>query len=237
MTASLCLARLSLDDLLAQTLAQPFLHPDERDYYDSLPQSPRRESYLIGRYCAKRALVGRLPNTAMDAMPVYPGVFGQPVLGSAQCAGLQISLTHCNGVGAAIAFDERQPMAIDMERVSPLASPRQTEAIKAQLTNAEIAMLDYFGRDSQDCSGTWIWTWIWTAKEALSKVLRTGLMIPMPLLEISRAWHEGPYLLAEYVHFPQYKVMSFLWRGTVVSIVLPKRTTLRMDFDGLMALP
>ena len=52
-------------------------------------------------------------------------------------------------------------------------------------------------------------TLLWTAKEALSKILKTGLMTSFKILEIDKIEHKDGYWLSYYKSFGQYKVISF----------------------------
>ena len=206
-------------DLLAELSCRPFLHPDERRAFHRLPESPRRESYLMGRFCAKQAVMEGRQMQDPTCILVRPGVFHQPVLHCPGTNALQLSLSHCKGLGAALLFEEAHPMGIDIEIPDaikiPVITPHLTEAEKALILNIR-------AEDS-----AWATTWICTAKEALGKVLRTGLTIAMPLLEVCRLQQDGDILTAEFTQFPQYKVISFPWESAIVSIALPRRSTMR----------
>ena len=76
--ASLCLNQMSFEELLDEQLHRPFLHPEELAYYEKLPHSPRRDSYLMGRYCVKHALKQYLPDVSMQAMLIRNGILHHP---------------------------------------------------------------------------------------------------------------------------------------------------------------
>ena len=218
--ATLCLCKMNYADLLAEQSRKPFLHPDELGSFKRLPESPRRESYLMGRFCAKQAVMQRQQMRRPTSILVSPGVFHQPVLHSPGAGEVQLSLSHCKGLGAALLFDEAHPMGIDIE----VPDATKIAVIAPHLSAAETALIPHIHASDP----AWAHTWLWTAKEALGKVLRTGLTIAIPLLEVCRLQRDGEILIAEFTHFPQYKVMSFTWEAAIVSIVLPRRTTMRM---------
>jgi 4'-phosphopantetheinyl transferase len=113
--ASLCLTAACLGELEAEQKACPFLHPEELEYASGLKHAARRESYLLGRYCAKQALLHFTQSSDGACIVVHNGVFQQPVayVSTSPLAG--VSLSHCSGLGAALAFDVRHPMGIDIE--------------------------------------------------------------------------------------------------------------------------
>ena len=77
-------------------------------------------------------------------------------------------------------------------------------------------------------------TLIWTAKEALSKVLKTGLITPLEVFEIEKFEHLASNCVAGYYKFfPQYKVVSFIVKGYICSIVYPAVTKKCFDIDVL----
>jgi 4'-phosphopantetheinyl transferase len=218
-SASLCLNQMSYEELCIEQSSRPFLHLDELDYFDSLPPSARRESYLMGRYCVKQAARHYAKQDVLGAtMLIRYGVFHQPLLQSPHISNVQISVTHTSGFGGALVVDEAHPMAIDMER----PGMQQIDVVNSQITEGEKALLSLVPWREMG----WAHTWLWTVKEALGKVLRTGLMVPMHLYEVRCLRHTGNCIVAEFVHFTQYKVISFVWNLVIVSIVLPRRTEL-----------
>jgi 4'-phosphopantetheinyl transferase len=71
---------------------------------------------------------------------------------------------------------------------------------------------------------------LWTIKEALSKVLCTGLMTPMQIYNLtafqpidSGTWE------ALFQNFGQYKAVTWIGSLHVLSVVLPKRSRLALE--------
>src|SRR5437763_869645 len=77
--ATLCLSQMSLKQLLCKAKQDIFLHPKEKEYFDTLKFDRRKASYLLGRYCAKSAL-SNLQQERMENILITTGVFGQPVI-------------------------------------------------------------------------------------------------------------------------------------------------------------
>lgn len=72
-------------------------------------------------------------------------------------------------------------------------------------------------------------TLLWTAKEALSKVLRTGLMTPFEIFEISKIEINDNYTMCYYKNFTQYKAISFTVYKYMCSMVYPLKTRIKFD--------
>ncbi len=132
---------------------------------------------------------------------------------------IQTSITHCDDLACAIGFCEQYPMGIDLEKINK----DKVEVIKTQITANETKFFELLS-----CEYEKIYTILWTAKEALSKVLRTGMMTPFSLYELdslkTKESLQTKYFTFEgtYKNFAQYKVVSFEMNGYICSIVYPK---------------
>jgi phosphopantetheinyl transferase (holo-ACP synthase) len=112
-------------------------------------------------------------------------------------------------------------MAIDIEELSL----GREGAIKSQLSPAEIK---FFGGLQYG------YIMAWTIKEALSKVLLTGLTTSFLIYEISEIIaHQGMYV-AKFHNFPQYQVLTFCQNNIILSLVLPKQ--LQIDQASILQL-
>lgn len=217
-----CLSNADLNDL---TSAYPlFLHPQERLYLNNLQHSKRQASYLLGRYCAKQALaIYYLNPMDLTSICIEHGVFQQPVVHHPSYHKVQVSISHTDTLGAAIAFAETHPMAIDIETVCA----RKIEALKTQLTKAELEL----AADNTVCLIV-----LWTAKEALSKALKCGLMVDFKLLEINTLIPSGQFTISYFKHFYQYQARSFLLAGSICTLVYPRKTQLQLDISAIQQL-
>ncbi len=192
------------------------LAPGEEETLARYPLARRRQSYLLGRYCAKRALSPLLAERDFTAIEIASGVFEQPLVIYPTRRRFEVSLTHSEQGAFAIAFPEGHPMGIDVE--TPDAERAAT--MTAQLTPRELewAKPDLVLRS----------TLAWTAREALSKVLKCGLMVPLELLALdpeSLRFHQGAWE-GRFEHFAQYRLITYVAPGTILSLVLPRRTRL-----------
>lgn len=196
--------------------ASTFLTRFELDFFEDLSSCTRQKSYLMGRFTAKVALGNLLKEPNLHKIGISPGVFGQPgvVYWCEDAPG--ISISHCDEFAAAIAFPNGHPCGIDIETISFT----QVDAIRSQLSHSELKWAaEADGSFAQNC------TLVWTAKEALSKVLKCGLMSPMEILEISQVLPLGEGLWeAHYCNFPQYKSLCWTNGLAAMSLAMPRKS-------------
>jgi phosphopantetheinyl transferase len=211
-----------LQAILSKQSNDPFLHPAELTCLDGMAASLRRQSYLMGRYCAKEALTRQLGLGQAQRISIRPGVFGQPLVSAPATDGIGVSISHSADYGCALAFDPAQPMGVDLE----LAGTRHERAVRGLLTEAEVCRVETVWRHEH------AYSWLWTVKEAVGKAMCTGLTVPAWLYEVSAIQRVGLFLVATFQHLLQYKVLSFQWEGAFVSIALPARTTLELPMEN-----
>jgi 4'-phosphopantetheinyl transferase len=205
-----------------QQLSQ-HLHAFEQNYFKTLIYEKRIRSYLLGRFAAKKAVAALTGDHNLRGILIQAGVFAQPVV-TCNKPGIQVSITHCDHFGAALAFPETHPMGIDIERINLT----KRDVLEKQITEAEKNKINLLPVPYD--LGL---TLLWTAKEALSKVLKTGLTIPGELLEISRFEDHDNQIVCYYKNFSQYKAVSFTVANYLFSIVHPLQTELRIDTQAL----
>jgi 4'-phosphopantetheinyl transferase len=199
------------------------LHSQERNYYDLLTFEKRIKSYLLGRLVAKQAIAALTGEEILADINIQPGIFKQPIVVSNK-QNIQVSITHCDDFGAAIAFPEAHPMGIDIERINP----NKTDVLKRQITENEEKLIH-----SSVHSHELGYTLLWTVKEALSKVLKTGLMTPFEVFEISKIELYDNYIMCYYKNFAQYRVISFTIDNYICSIAHPLKSELSFGVESL----
>ena len=160
----LCLAWTDFEEL--KKIRKAVLHRLECLLYEGMPYRSRQYSYLLGRYCAKRALTSITQEKPHEIF-INNGIFHQPLV---NLKDIQVSISHTGSLGGAISFVESYPMAIDIE----LIDARKEETIYPLLSDQERLLVS-----SCDSSSTMIMCW--TIKEALSKAIKCGLSVPLNL--------------------------------------------------------
>lgn len=228
--ATFCFTKASLQALQKQKTA--FLHPEELAYYNTLLFEKRQHSYLMGRYVGKKAIIS-LDSDHAALSPadilIKPGVFGQPIVyyqprkicPRVSSQKIQISLSHCDHLGVSIAFSESCPMGIDLESIAE----NHQKPIASQLTVKEKEWIRRCDHTNQKT----LHTLFWTLKEALSKVLRTGMTSPCEIYAIKNSVYKDKRWITEFENFGQYGAISFLLKDTICSIVYPKQIQLNID--------
>jgi 4'-phosphopantetheinyl transferase len=179
----------------------------------------RRRTFLLGRYCAKESLAALLHRRDFTSIDVIPGVFAQPVvLNSGSRA--SVSISHTDDSAAALAFDSTHPMGLDIECLDE----EKASAVEAQLTAKEKIMVASLSQNRSEARFV-----SWAMKEALSKVLLTGLMTPLPIYEIATMVTEDDVWRATFRNFGQYQAVALLVRRHVVALALPKNTQIQIS--------
>lgn len=210
----LAITKKTLPDLLQ--CSEEFLHLNEKKYFYSLGVEKRRHSYLLGRYLAKVGVASYLNEYDLKNIEIVNGVFHQPILiFQTRNHNVQVSITHSNRWGAALIFPEQHPMAIDVEVIDYARDLRDI----LDLTDKERKLVNTFGET--DAARM---TMLWTIKEAISKVLKTGLMTGFRVYAVESVRNCEGYYESHFENFSQYKVVSWFYGDSAWSIVLPKKT-------------
>lgn len=193
----------------------PVLHPTERAHYESLKFERRKQSYLLGRVAAKTAVSALLEVNNPASFSIGFGIFHFPVVKGLN-ENIQVSISHCDDIGIALAFPEEHPLGLDIEKIND----QRLEAIKSQLSNEEKVLLE--GCVVPPATG---FTLAWTIKEALSKVLKTGLTADFKILEIRSMENSGQAYTSTFRYYDQYKGVSCHSNDYACSIILPRKTS------------
>lgn len=192
-----------------------FLHPKEFEYYFHLEFERRVKSYLTGRYVAKSAISFLTGEDSLDRICIEQGILHHPVVNLPNTTNVQVSITHCDDLAAAIAFSEELPMGIDMERISV----DRNKVLETQMTVKESSLLSCLPYSYETTL-----TLFWTVKEALSKILKTGLTTSFHIYEISQVEVRDGVVYSLFENFPQYRTASYILGDYVCSITYPKKT-------------
>jgi 4'-phosphopantetheinyl transferase len=205
------------ESLVLTELARELLGPTEFAYFSTLPSARRRHRYLLGRYAAKLTLRDLLQESDFRIIEIGRGVFDQPIVLFAQKQGWGVTISHTDSLAFALAFPTGHPMGIDAERIDST----HFETILSQLSEREIEWIETANVERK----LGLATALWTSKEALSKILCTGLTSPIQIYSLAEfnlirlgTW-EGIFQ-----NFGQYKVMASIGSSYALSIVLPRNS-------------
>jgi len=222
-TTGFCLIKSELPELIDKTSV---LHPNEIKYYQNLKFDKRKASYLLGRIAAKNAISEILQtDQTLQSIAIQSGVFQFPVVNYVLDQNIQVSISHCDDYGIALAFPEEHPLGIDIERIDE----QKIDTIKNVISDQELNIID----DKSLPSVLITYPMIWTMKESLSKVLKTGLTIDLKLLEIDTIEKKENAYISTFKYFSQYKAISFQMDHYIFSISLPRNSFL--DINHIIA--
>jgi len=212
--AGICLLKSTLPELRQHL---HLLHPEEKAYHDYLKYDKRKLSYLLGRMASKKAIAEIIPEQDPASIEVKFGIFQFPVVKHVIKENIQVSISHCDNIGVAIAFPEEHPMGVDIEAINS----KNENILKRQVHESEVQLM--LQHRVEAALG---YTMLWSMKEALSKIIRTGLTIDYHLLKIETLKIEDSIYSTTFKNFGQYKAISFQADQYVFSLVLPGRSKL-----------
>jgi 4'-phosphopantetheinyl transferase len=199
--------------------AATFLHPSEELLWRSLRYPLRQANYILGRRAAKAALGICFPTVRPADIEIAHGVFGQPILRGTGIAG-EVSLAHSHGAAVGVACTEGHPIGVDVEWIDP----ERAAAVQTCVTPEETVFWERAEMAPLEASFV-----SWSAREALGKALRCGLTVPFHLLALDGVAAELGSYRASFRNFPQYSAWCWVIGGYALSIVIPKRSSLRFS--------
>ncbi|WP_207649350.1 4'-phosphopantetheinyl transferase family protein [Clostridium grantii] len=203
---------------------ESFLHDDEKKYFRTLRYERRINSYIIGRFAAKKAVSLLVKEKNFSKINIQNGVFNQPILEYDLFNNLQVSLTHCGQLGAAIVFQEQFLIGIDVENTKS----NKNKVLEGILTENEKILIHNTPFEYNE-----FLVMLWTLKESISKTIKTGLTVPLSIFEIKSIRFMDGYCISSYSNFYQYQSISFLEGNYVFSITYPKKVELNIDIDRI----
>ncbi|HEX6898665.1 MAG TPA: 4'-phosphopantetheinyl transferase superfamily protein [Thermoanaerobaculia bacterium] len=152
-----------------------WLTPAERLHLATLRFPPRRASWRLGRWAAKRAVSAFLGSPALESLEIRAAPDGAPeAFVGGKPAPVVLSLTHRGALAACAVAPPGVALGCDLERVEP---------------RSEAFVRDYF----TDAERTWTASapdpslganLIWSAKESALKALREGLRMDTRAVEV-----------------------------------------------------
>lgn len=202
---SLCMVSAGLDALATRRFA--FLHKSEQERYETFVYTARKHNFLLGRYAAKKALLKFLDITKIEKdFAISNGVTGAPYFNALP---LNISIAHSYDKGVAIVGQAEHPFGIDIE-----ASTQQSLETLDVFSRRELNLFTAGYRDELEKL-----TILWSSKEALVKLLKIGLTVPLEILELDDIVDtQKGYLEVYYKNFRSMKGFVFKMEEYVISI-------------------
>ena len=142
---------------------EAILSPREQAFYKTLRFPKRRSEWLGGRCALKRLVAAETGEAELSEIEVLPQTAGKPqLLINGASVPWAFSLTHSHGFAVAALSTQAHFLGIDLEKVE-----HRIEAWKT----------DFFHPSELTQEGDEFLTALWTQKEALVKLLGTGLTL------------------------------------------------------------
>ena len=201
---------------LAGLPPEVWLSDPERAQASAYSFARRRESYVLGRLAAKLALGASLSEPDWTRIDVGRGLLGQPLANHPGPRRVEVSLSHTDGLAAAIAFPREVSAGIDVEIVD--ADRADTVRKELRFHAAEEQWLRSGLVEARSAG-----VMLWTLREALGKALRCGLNCPLELLAASeiKLLQDGAWE-SRYQNFAQYRCLSWVDNARVLSLAVAR---------------
>ena len=191
-----------------------FLSEAEKEQAADFRFAEKRQSFLLGRLAAKRALGALLEEPDLRRIGIHAGVYGQPLVRHPRAESIEVSVSHSQGLAVALAFPAEYPMGIDLETIAAVSASVVLGELEA--SPPELAWLATGGVDAATACCV-----LWSAREALGKALRTGLNGPLGILALAGIEDRGQGCWAgRYLNFPRVQCLSWAGKGRVLSLAV-----------------
>lgn len=189
------------------------LSNEEKKTFKTLKYEKRINSFMQSKISSKKAVGGLIEYYDYKSIEIKNGVFSQPYIVCDKSNNVNITISHCDKLGVAVAFSEKNCVGIDVEEIDE----KNIEAITSQCTEKEIEFINStFNKKEIGLTA------IWCSKEALSKIIKTGLTLSLEILELDNIKVVDNYIISQYKNFHQYKCISWRVQDEICSLVLPK---------------
>lgn len=193
------------------------LHIEEQAQLERLITNNAKNSFFLARIAAKMAL----SELSQDDSKTWidHGVFGFPVL-EGNSTGREITLAHTEFSGFAACFDQRDKVGVDIETIDGT----KNSIIETALTKEELELIS-----STDLERSVSLHLFWAAREALSKALQTGFLIPLELLAVESIEKKNGFFSINFKHFSLFRVIAFQLNTSICTIAFPERCDLDIE--------
>jgi len=200
-----------------------YLTDNESEYVYTVKSTKRRNSYIFGRYSMKVACSLFCNEKLLTNIEISNGVFGYPIINVNGQSNISGSISHCDTYAAALVYPENIIMGIDIENINRVI---KNTVIRSSNKHELSAIYEL------ECVDEVKYHIIWTARESLSKCLRTGFTIAPEVLEIESIVLKSGYFEVAYKNFPHFKANSYLINDTVCTITYPKKLDISLNLES-----
>lgn len=172
----------------------------------------RKMQYILGRYTMKTAVNNILSHNNM--VEIGYGLLGYPIVETETNQDVEITLSHCENEAIAIAFNKDIMLGIDIEKIN---TERQ-DVLEKVTTNREKIL-----NEKINLPYITFMTLIWTAKEALSKAIKTGFTVDMVIFQVKNVFEKGGVYYIDFLYFPTFSAIGEVVNDKIVTIVYVRK--------------
>lgn len=200
-----------LDRIYSDQEIRQCLGAEEIEEY--VQKSEKRKAEIFwSRLMAKKAisdLYGK-KTVRLNEIRIAKGFFKNPLI-KGDCKELQVSIAHCNEYAGAIAYPEELILGMDMETTGhgreksiwQVLSEREKRICPIDMEKEVFALV------------------MWTAKEALVKFMKLGLMVSFEITQVESIWRcEGGFWL-KFSYFHGLEAYSLFDDNLICTLVFP----------------
>jgi len=184
-----------------------YLSDYELGVFKQLGTEPRRKSFLLGRIAAKMAIARIQGSKPLNKIEIKNGVLNQPIVEAEGKPGMQISISHSEQTGVAAAFPHNILFGVDIEKLDD----GKLETLQKMSSKDELKLA------LPGISPLQKFTILWTAREALSKCIKTGFSAPFPYFEVKTLTKESWGVSGDYSNFSKFKFASIKHKDSILT--------------------
>lgn len=203
-----------------------FFNKDELLQYYQYKYEKRRIDFALGRIAAKNAIMEYTDEIEPQKILIKNGYFNQPVVSYGGLGNVQISISHCDHIGIAVAFPEELLIGLDIEKVNG----NLVDILDRQLTDKEKSLYN-----SCEVSKEEIATVLWCAKESISKTLKIGFTVPLDVFEINEIIKDKNSLICKYSKFTLFQTNIYRTDQYFIAVTCPSGCTIILDKHFIMS--
>lgn len=181
------------------------LSDDEKTIFQDFKADSRKNEFIAGRILAKN-VISLITDLETNQINITTGVWGYPLVQTKGINSMWVSIAHSKRVaGALIAKESTHPIGLDVEEI---------------MDENEDVLKIFLARYDQELSLEEQHLY-WSAKEAVSKALRTGFTIPETIFQVKEVTSTDGFYHVTFKHVSRLKVLAWITDDVVTSIAYP----------------
>jgi len=183
---------------------EKYLSDEELNRFYSMKSEERKSQYCLARIVAKKSLEFFVGKFDFRSVTIANETSGCPViLRDGKKFGYAVSIAHTKETVAGLVFKDTFSFGIDIESMRE----KSTKAMRHVIMDGE-----QIPDDPKHL------TVAWTLKEALSKALKKGFLLPFSELELTLTAETDNLFSCVYKKHPEFKGMSMIFNRNVFAM-------------------